>query len=264
MGLSESLGDNSRDHSVKRSEEEESVQDREDTFISESKLAMRPGSKKVSKERQGWKDEEINMFILEKSNDNGGYENTLQNMLRLEEEHLSGMRAKPRLGEKDKNGYNNWAMEDVSNMGFLVVELGLENMERAQDEHREIEEGVGLMEAKNAWEVGKKLGFSVTGDEREVVDGTMRLEERHVLGYEKKSYSKGLICKGRVDLCFIHESKIVMVIEDIIRKGFKKFMIDYNFGVMLDCVGYWWFWPMKCISALEDEVGCGGVLKDDK
>ncbi|MBA0587406.1 hypothetical protein Gorai_000538 [Gossypium raimondii] len=62
-------------------------------------------------------------------------------MLRLEEEQLSGMRAKPTLREKDESGYGNWAIEEVSNMGFSVVELGLENVERAQDEHREIEEG---------------------------------------------------------------------------------------------------------------------------
>ncbi|KAH1064456.1 hypothetical protein J1N35_029443 [Gossypium stocksii] len=68
MGLPKSLGDNNRDHSVKEREDGESVQDREDTFVSESESesAMRPGPKKVSEERQGWEDEAINMFILKK------------------------------------------------------------------------------------------------------------------------------------------------------------------------------------------------------
>lgn len=145
MGLWESLGDNSRDHGVKGREGGESVQDKEDTFTLESESAMRPGSKKVPEERQGWEDEAINTLILEKSNNNKRCQNTLQNMLRLEEEQLSGKRAEPRLGEKDKSGYNNWAMEDVSNMNFSVAELGLENMEGAQDEQREMKECVGLV-----------------------------------------------------------------------------------------------------------------------
>lgn len=33
-----------------------------------------------------------------------------------------------------------------------------------------------LREEKNAWEVGKKLEFSVRGEEREVVDEILRLE----------------------------------------------------------------------------------------
>lgn len=35
-----------------------------------------------------------------------------------------------------------------------------------------------LKEAKKAWEIGKKLGFSIRGDEQEVVEDLMRLEER--------------------------------------------------------------------------------------
>ncbi|KAG8489324.1 hypothetical protein CXB51_017420 [Gossypium anomalum] len=37
-----------------------------------------------------------------------------------------------------------------------------------------------LKEARNAWEAGKKLGFNVKGDKREVVDEIMRLEELHL------------------------------------------------------------------------------------
>ncbi|MBA0749841.1 hypothetical protein Gogos_003720 [Gossypium gossypioides] len=35
-----------------------------------------------------------------------------------------------------------------------------------------------LREARKAWEIGKKLEFSVRGDDREVVEDIMRLEER--------------------------------------------------------------------------------------
>ncbi|PPR87211.1 hypothetical protein GOBAR_AA33480 [Gossypium barbadense] len=130
MGLSESLGDNSRDHGVKGREKEKSVQDREYTFVSEFELAMRPGSKN---QRRGNVRKMKKLICL-----------SLKNQT-LEEEQLSGRRVEPKLEEKDKSGNSNWAMEDVSNIGFSVVELGLENIERAQDEHREIEEGVGLV-----------------------------------------------------------------------------------------------------------------------
>ncbi|MBA0628268.1 hypothetical protein Godav_023029, partial [Gossypium davidsonii] len=47
----------------------------------------------------------------------------------------------------------------------------------------------------------------------------------------------------------------------------KKFMVDSDFGVMLDCVKPpppgWMKFNVVGV-ALEDEVGCGGILRDDK
>ncbi|KAH1064455.1 hypothetical protein J1N35_029442 [Gossypium stocksii] len=225
------------------------------------------------------------------------------------------MRVEPSLGEKDKSGYSNRAMKDVSNMGFSVAELGLENMKGVQDEQREIEEGVDLVvdldfqmgnskksgggtrlqvlliakkkkrdralrkqkgkgivcreevvvnasisdsdiinrkrvilkEARNAWEVGKKLGLNVRGDEREVVDEIMKLEQR-------------------VDLCFIQEPKPVMgnsggaiTIWDMFR---------FQAGQCMKTAYFWkaigGFGLRNVTLALENEAGCGGVLRDDK
>ncbi|KAK5819726.1 hypothetical protein PVK06_024749 [Gossypium arboreum] len=84
-----------------------------------------------------------------------------------------------------------------------------------------------LKEARNAWEAGKKLGFSVKGDEREVVDEIMRLEVHRVP---------------------------------------KKLLADIGYSVKLDSVeppplGWMKFNVVGVV--MEDEVGCGEVLRDD-
>lgn len=35
-----------------------------------------------------------------------------------------------------------------------------------------------IREAKNTWEVGKKIGFDIQGDERRVIEDITHLEER--------------------------------------------------------------------------------------
>lgn len=55
---------------------------------------------------------------------------------------MSGYRAGISLGEKDKNCCNIRALEDVSNMGFQVAELGLVNQVGGQEERRDDEVAV--------------------------------------------------------------------------------------------------------------------------
>ncbi|MBA0841008.1 hypothetical protein Goarm_003536, partial [Gossypium armourianum] len=99
-------------------EERDSVRDWDDTVVSESKSAMSPGL-------------ELNP-------------NSSQNIYRLDEEMISGIRIETRVGERAKNGYNNRARKEVSNMGLTIDELGLKNEEGAQEEQQISEEGMGL------------------------------------------------------------------------------------------------------------------------
>ncbi|MBA0599843.1 hypothetical protein Gorai_006046 [Gossypium raimondii] len=81
--------------------------------------------------------------------------NSSQNIYRLDEEMISGIRIETRVGERAKNGYNNRARKEVSNMGFTIDELGLKNEEGAQEEQQISEEGMGL--AKNKNNNGRKI-----------------------------------------------------------------------------------------------------------
>ncbi|KAH1040330.1 hypothetical protein J1N35_042073 [Gossypium stocksii] len=73
-------------------------------------------------------------------------------------------------------------------MGLVIVELNMKDKVGGQEKQKgngvcmgleerlDIQKKLILGEAKKAWEVGKRLGFSIRGDDHEVVDEIMRLE----------------------------------------------------------------------------------------
>ncbi|MFQ6654374.1 hypothetical protein Gotur_025388 [Gossypium turneri] len=89
---------------------------------------------------------------------------------RLDEEMISGIRIETMVGERAKNGYNNRARKEVSNMGFTIDELGLKNEEGAQEEQQISEEGMGLAriltvteKKKRDWALRKQKGKGIAG-----------------------------------------------------------------------------------------------------
>ncbi|MBA0659887.1 hypothetical protein Goklo_011978, partial [Gossypium klotzschianum] len=130
-----------------------------------------------------------------------------------------------------------------------------------------------LGEAKKAWEVGKRLGFSIRGDDREVVDEIMMLEgldwrkiiESREVGETERSYvqikcgvqayaysieSSWKVWLARNDKMFVRASTTIdiLLFHDKLRSlMWVKWMNFYVAGVVI-----------------EDEADCGGVLSDEK
>ncbi|KAG8493412.1 hypothetical protein CXB51_010807 [Gossypium anomalum] len=101
-----------------------------------------------------------------------------------------------------------------------------------------------LREARNSWEVEKNLVKWIEED----LDGTL-INVYAPYGISDQKSLREEFCCERVS---------------------KKFMVDFDFGIMLDSMTAYFrkviggFGLQNIALALEDEVGCGGVLRDDK
>ncbi|MBA0548846.1 hypothetical protein Golob_019916 [Gossypium lobatum] len=101
----------------------------------------------------------VNISRARGENVNGGCKRTWENDSKMGEEQLCGSRASINLGGRGNSDKD----EDVVNAS--LSDSNINNRSK-----------LILDEAKNAWEVRKMLGFSVTGYECEVVDEIIRLE----------------------------------------------------------------------------------------
>ncbi|MBA0693215.1 hypothetical protein Goari_010714 [Gossypium aridum] len=125
-----------------------------------------------------------------------------------------------------------------------------------------------LREARNAWEVGKKLGFSIKGDEREVFDEIMRILSWNIRGMTpevKLDYVRRVICKARANMCCIQESKLDLVTVDIFRKVWGDDNLEFRFSVAeqsSEVEGKWIAGEME--ASLIDVMHPMGLLLDSE
>ncbi|MBA0867025.1 hypothetical protein Goshw_026562, partial [Gossypium schwendimanii] len=148
-----------------------------------------------------------------------------------------------------------------------------------------------LGEAKKAWEVGKRLGFSIRGDVREVVDEIMMLEgldwrkiiESREVGETERSYVQikcGIQAYASIILlCGYGYCGVALTWDDrrgcgelsdrrflhhlpMIKRIFEKHCQQDCFSMEPSPSEWMNFYVAGVV--MEDEVGCGGVLSDEK
>ncbi|TYJ26696.1 hypothetical protein E1A91_A07G138200v1 [Gossypium mustelinum] len=88
-----------------------------------------------------------------------------------------------------------------------------------------------LREVKQTWEVGKKLGLRVLGEERDVIEEIMRLEEQQGLGSDGKIVAiNRLVRIHRVNVCFLQETKLEKVSGDLVRRIWGEDYFEFRFA----------------------------------
>ncbi|KAG8480375.1 hypothetical protein CXB51_024544 [Gossypium anomalum] len=174
-------------------------QGRAESVVSKFESVLGFRSDKLSCGERGWEEEAINAIFIEKPNDIVGSQSLHQNVFSLEEELFGTVRIGNNEGEKDFYGSSNRARADVALSDIVENHLVLSNRKnqkpngRKVQSMREIQDKVLLINEKRKRnkaikkQGGKEKvdkedavvnGSFVRGDDREVVEDIMRLEER--------------------------------------------------------------------------------------
>ncbi|TYI24394.1 hypothetical protein ES332_A06G230900v1 [Gossypium tomentosum] len=119
--------------------------------------------------------------------------------------------------EKIAKGKENTRCED------LTVNLSLSDSDISNRKR------VILREAKKTWEVGKMLGLSVRGDEKEIIDEISRLEGQGLGSVVKRESVKRTCRMSRVSICFIQETKLEVITKDDVRKFWRDVNCEFKF-----------------------------------